>query len=244
MTIDQARQMRTLVGDAIDDKTILPGVPERYLVQLVGSLSRSIDASVRNAGSPELRAALSNANRYYAQNIDGFSRVGVREAYREPTQSGYVEDNQLVARLLSGRGKPGVVREMRETMGPNSPEWAATRRNAMEQIIDAGRNQTLYGRRVVDMNGLTGRLNSLDDETVKELFGVADGLDERDRRLGHDAIAGRWCGRKAARGQDLDGLDRMGELDEPGIVHWLIQVAVQRQAHNAGAVTVMTLMVV
>ena len=217
MTIDQARQMRTLVSDAIDDKTILPGVPERYLVQLAGSLSRSIDASVRNAGSPELRAALSNANHYYAQNIDKFSRVGVREAYREPIQSGHVEDNQLVARLLSGRGKPGVVREMCQTMGANSPEWAATRRNAMEQIIDAGRDRTLYGRRVVDMNGLTARLNSLDDETVVELFGIADA--QQLRNLAADI---------ANRTRYLDA-DAMSNAGTPGILGQLRAAAAADQ---------------
>ncbi len=40
ITIDQARQMRTIVSDAIDDKTILPGVPERNLLQLRQSLLR------------------------------------------------------------------------------------------------------------------------------------------------------------------------------------------------------------
>ncbi|MGA0563661.1 hypothetical protein ACO2RV_14550 [Ancylobacter sp. VNQ12] len=198
MTLDHARQMRTLVSDAIDDKSILPGVPERYLVQLSNSLSRAIDDSVRNAGSPQLREALARANTYYRDNVDRFSRVGVREAYREPTQAGYVEDNQLVARLMSGRGKPGVVREMRDTMGANSPEWAATRRNAIEQILDAGRDETLYGRRIVDMNGLNARLNSLDDETIRELFGVADArqlrslaadISNRTRYLDADAMS-------------------------------------------------------
>ena len=130
ITIDQARQMRSLVRDAIDDKTLLPGVPERYLSQLERSISRSVEDSVTRAGTPELRQALSDANRFYAQNIDRFSRKGVAEVYREPIQRGYVEDNRLVERLLSGRGNPGVIRETRDLMGADSPEWAATRRAA------------------------------------------------------------------------------------------------------------------
>lgn len=76
VTIEQARQMRSLIIDAIDDKTLMPGVPERYLNQLNQAISRSIDDSVARAGTPELRQALSTANRYYAQNIDRFSRKG------------------------------------------------------------------------------------------------------------------------------------------------------------------------
>lgn len=174
ITIDQARQMRSLVMDAIDDKSLLPGVPERYLSQLNSAISRSIDDSVSRAGTPELRQALSTANRYYATNIDRFSRKGVSEAYREPTQAGFIEDNKLVDRLLSGRGNPGVIRETRDLMGVNSPEWAATRRSAVEQILDTGRDQTRYGRRVVNVDGLVDRLNRLDDEAVTELFGVQD----------------------------------------------------------------------
>ncbi|MEZ0213896.1 MAG: hypothetical protein ACAH27_13250 [Xanthobacteraceae bacterium] len=198
ITLDQARQMRTLVSDAIDDKTILPGVPERYLSQLRRSLTDAIDGSVATVADPALREALGRANGFYRDNVDRFSRSGVREAYRGPTQPGYLEDNQLVARLLSGRGKPGVVRQMRETMGANSPEWAATRRSALEQILDTGRNQTLYGRRVVDMNGLNARLNGLDDETLRELFGVSDAqqlrnlaadISNRTRYLDTDAMS-------------------------------------------------------
>ncbi|WP_417433413.1 hypothetical protein [Hoeflea sp.] len=174
ITIDQARQMRSLVTDAIDDKSLLPGVPERYLSQLNTAISRSIDDSVSRAGTPELRAALSVANRFYAQNIDRFSRKGVAETYRDPIQAGYVEDNRLVDRLLSGRGNPGVIRETRDLMGSDSAEWAATRRNAVEQILDTGRDQTRYGRKVVNVDGLIERLNRLDDEAVTELFGVAD----------------------------------------------------------------------
>lgn len=174
MTIEQARQMRSMVTDAIDDKTLMPGVPERYLNQLDQAISRSIDQSVSRAGSPELREALTNANRHYAQNIDRFSRKGIAETYREPIQAGYVEDNKLVERLLSGRGQPGVIRETRDLMGANSPEWFATRRSAVEQILDTGRDQTRQGRRVVNVNGLVEKLNRLDDEAVTELFGVSD----------------------------------------------------------------------
>ncbi len=174
VTIEQARQMRSLIMDAIDDKTLMPGVPERYLNQLNQAISRSIDDSVARAGTPELRQALSDANRYYAQNVDRFSRKGVAETYRDPIQSGYVEDNKLVERLLSGRGNPGVIRETRDLMGADSPEWAATRRNAVEQILDTGRDQMRQGRKVVNVDGLVDRLNRLDDEAVTELFGVRD----------------------------------------------------------------------
>ncbi|TIL91711.1 MAG: hypothetical protein E5Y65_08735 [Mesorhizobium sp.] len=174
MTLDQARQMRTLVGDAIDDKNIMPGVPERYLVELRQSLSGAIDGSVDNVADPTLKNALSAANRHYAENVDRFSRKGVAEVYRGPTSPGYVEDNGLVARLFSGRGKPGVVRETRDLMGADSPEWAATRRSAVEQILDAGRDQTRQGRRLVNVDGLVAKLNGLDNETVQELFGVSD----------------------------------------------------------------------
>jgi len=174
ITIEQARQMRSLVMDAIDDKTLMPGVPERYLLQLERSISKSIEESVAGAGTPELRQALSQANLFYAQNIDRFSRKGIAETYREPIQPGYVEDNRLIDRLLSGRGNPGVIRETRDLMGANSPEWAATRRNAVEQILDTGRDQTRHGRKVVNVDGLVEWLNRLDDEAITELFGVSD----------------------------------------------------------------------
>ena len=173
MTVDQAKQMRTLVYDALDDKTILPGVSERYLSQLGKSLTAALDGSVKRA-RPEAAEKLAKANEFYAGNVDKFSRRGVAENFRDPTQPGYVEDNQVVSKLLQGAGKPGVIRDMKATMGENSPQWAAARRQAVEQIMDSGRNQTLYGRKVVNVDGLVGRLNQLDDETVKELFGVAD----------------------------------------------------------------------
>ena len=198
MTLEQARQMRTLVTDAIDDKNVLPGVPERYLSDLRHALSRAIDGSVDRVADPTLRQALGDANRYYAENIDRFSRKGVAEVYRGPTSPGFVEDNNLVSRLLSGRGKPGVSRETRDLMGADSPEWAATRRSAIEQILDAGRDQTRSGRRLVNVDGLVAKLNAIDDEAVQELFGVpsaqqlrnlAADISNRSKYLDADALS-------------------------------------------------------
>lgn len=174
ITIDQARQMRSIIDDAIDDTNVMPGVSERYLTQLREAVSRAIEQSVAASGSPQLKSALQAANRYYRDNIDKFSRKGIVEAFRDPTSGGFIEDNQIVGRLLSGRGKPDVIRQTRDMLGAGTPEWVALRRNAFEQILDAGRSKTLYGRRVVDADGLVSRLNSLDDETIKELFGIAD----------------------------------------------------------------------
>lgn len=174
MTIDQARQMRTLVNDAIDDKTILPGVSERYLTGLAKSLTEAIDGSVARVGDPALREKLTAANTFYRENADKFSRRGVAELFRDPTQPGFVEDNRVVGRMVAGQGQPGVIRDTRETVGAGTPQWAATRRQAMEDILGSGRNETLYGRKVVNVDGLVSRLNQLDDETVKEMFGVTD----------------------------------------------------------------------
>ena len=174
ITIDQARQMRRLLSDAIDDKTVLPGVPDRFLTQMRDELTRAIDTAAERAG-PELRNALTEANTFYRENRPRFDRAGIRETFRDPTQAGFREDNQIVGRLLAGRGNPGLIRETRDLMGANSAEWAAVRRNAWDEITDKGRNRTLYGREVVDADALVSRLNQMDDETLRELFGTDAG---------------------------------------------------------------------
>jgi hypothetical protein len=174
MTLDQARQMRTLVNDAIDDKTILPGVSERYLTGLAKSLTSAIEGSVDRVADPTLKGMINTANTFYRDNVDKFSRKGVADLYRDPTQPGFVEDNKVVGRLVSGQGQPGVIRDTREVVGANTPQWSAARRQAMEDVLGSGRNETLYGRKVVNVDGLVSRLNQLDDEAVKEMFGVAD----------------------------------------------------------------------
>lgn len=174
ITPDQARQMRVIVDDALENNNVLPGVPEHYLGQLRSALTRAMDEAPQNAGNQELADALSAANNFYRDNIDQFHRKGVANVFRGPTQPGFTEDNQLVQRLLAGRGNPGLIASTRNTLGADSPQWAATRRNAMEQILDTGRNKTLYGRNVVDVDNFIGRLNQLDDEVLTELFGVAD----------------------------------------------------------------------
>lgn len=200
MTLDRARQMRTMVSDAIDDRSILPDVSVRYLTQLRNGITQAIEGGTARVEDPALREALGAANTFYRENVDQFSRKGVKEAYREPTQAGYKEDNDIVAQLISGRGKPGVIRDMQQTMGPNTPEWAAVQRNAMERILDTGRNRLLYGRQVVDADALSGKLNSMDDETLTQLFGVGDAqqlrnlaadVSNRARYLDADAFSGQ-----------------------------------------------------
>ena len=166
--------MRTLVNDAIDDKTILPGVPERYLTGLAKSLTDAIEGSVDRVSDPTLKQALGAANTFYRENANKFSRKGVADLFRDPTQPGFVEDNKVVGRMVSGQGQPGVIRDTRELVGDDSPKWAAARRQAMEDILGSGRNETLYGRKVVNVDGLVSRLNQMDDEAVKEAFGVTD----------------------------------------------------------------------
>jgi hypothetical protein len=215
ITIDQARQMRRLLSDAIDDKTVLPGVPDRYLTQMRNELTAAIDGAAKRA-APELRDALTDANTFYSENRSRFDRAGVRETFRAPDQAGFREDNQLVDQLLAGRGNPGLIRETRDLMGRDSAKWAAVRRNAWDQITDKGRNQTLYGREVVDADGLVARLNQMDDETVRELFGADAGqlralaadLSNRTRYLDADALS------DAGSPNILASLRRAADLDE------------------------------
>jgi hypothetical protein len=215
MTIDQARQMRTLLSDAIDDKTVIPGVPDRFLSQMRDELTTAIDAAAERAG-PELKDALTSANAYYRENRPRFDRAGVREAFRDPTQAGFREDNKLVSKLISDRGNPGAIRETRDLMGADSAEWATVRRNAWDEITSSGQNQTLYGRKVVDADGLVARLNKLDDETVTEMFGVdaqqlralAADVSNRTRYLDADALS------DAGSPSVLASLRQAADLDE------------------------------
>jgi hypothetical protein len=196
LTIDQARQMRRLLSDAIDDKTVLPGVPDRFLAQMRDELTEAIEGAAQRA-SPELRNALTEANTFYRENRPRFDRSGVRETFRGADQAGFREDNRLVERFLTGRGNPGLIRETRDLMGADSAEWATVRRNAWDQIVDKGRSKTLHGREVVDADALVARLNSMDDETVRELFNVDAGqlralaadLSNRTRYLDVDALS-------------------------------------------------------
>lgn len=215
ITIDQARQMRRLLSDAIDDKTVLPGVPDRFLTQMRDELTGAIEGAAERA-APELRDALASANTFYRENRPRFDRAGVRETFRDPTQPGFREDNQLVTKLISGRGNPGAIRETRDLMGADSAEWASVRRNAWDEVTSSGQNQTLYGREVVDADGLVARLNKMDDEAVTELFGVdaqqlralAADVSNRTRYLDADALSDRGSA------SVLASLRQAADLDE------------------------------
>jgi hypothetical protein len=96
-----------------------------------------------------------NYEPYYRPNEDtrlAFDARGIYHLSRAPDRNAATDLNQrllfridvraLLAARFSGRGNPGVIRETRDLMGANSPEWAATRRSAVEQILDTGRDQT------------------------------------------------------------------------------------------------------
>jgi len=132
----QARELRSLVGDMIDQGQPTSSIPQRYLVQLKESLTQSIDDGVKASGNPEVAMALKDANTYYRNNVDKFHQTGIGSLFRDANQPGGVGDSTLVRNIFAGEGDLESLRRFKNMLGANSPEYKGLVRAGLNEMLD------------------------------------------------------------------------------------------------------------
>ena len=166
MTIDQAREGRRLIFDAIAQSEALPGINTRFLRMIGNEFSEAMRQAANDLPDGRLRRFLTQANDHYRENFEDYLRPGIVEAYRNPTEAGFVEDSALVERVI---GSPERLGRIRDFLGADSREWGVFRRSIYNNILDESRS--ILKPNNLDLNRLANQVSRMNPETRTLLFG-------------------------------------------------------------------------
>jgi len=100
-TLEQAKQARTIINDAIRDSSAMPGVNSRWLRDISDELTDAIEESVKNLPTPELRNALKKANAVYKNNHAQFRDNRFAKYFKTADENGYVGNESIINEFLA-----------------------------------------------------------------------------------------------------------------------------------------------
>lgn len=131
VSINDLKQIRTDVGDAITRGEAVPGVKEGRLKQLYSQISKSIENGLDEIGDPELKQAWNDATAAYKAHAERFSDRNVAPLFREMDQPG-VGNTELVKKLIS---KPDSYEALKGFLGTGSSELSAFHKTVRESLL-------------------------------------------------------------------------------------------------------------
>lgn len=169
MTLRQAVELRSVVGDMIGRPDALPGIPAAYLKRLYGATSDAIEQGVADAPNKEIGTALAAAQSHYKDNFWKFEQPGVAELFAEtaPGKGFSVGDSDVARRLTSGGGNVDQLNVMRSMLGADSKEFKGLLRSSLNEMMQ----DASFGRQSVDAGQFISRLKGMSPEFRKEAIG-------------------------------------------------------------------------
>jgi len=222
LTFDEAIRQRAIVRqklNAPDDP--LGDVVKTYYKQLEKAYTDSIESGLK-AGSPQLRQLYDVARGSYAAGADALERGVVQKLFRDAGEAGRVPDENVVTQLFSGPGKLEALRDMKNILGANSPDYKLLIRQGVQNMIDNAASKGSGG--LIDVNSFLTRFNTLSPEMRAEMFGAL----EKPLKATADAMAIAQKGAPAVAKIPPEELaDAL--LAAPGSVKSLIERGVARQ---------------
>lgn len=154
-SLSDLQQMRREVYDDIAKGEGVPGLGTHYLADIGKALTKAIDEGVSSLPSGDLKTALQAANAHYKGKVIPFNRVGLTELFRAPDEAGFVSDSEVINRMFSGGKASQNWNLVKETVGPQSPEFQRMRRSVADTILE---NSRLPGEDTLDANSFIRNL--------------------------------------------------------------------------------------
>lgn len=159
ISINDLKQIRTDVDNAVKTGEAVPGVKEGRLKHYYSALTDAIDDGLQQIGDPKLTAAWKTATDYYKANVGKFEKAGIAELFRDPINA--MGPTELVERAT---GSPDVYAAYKEFFGANSPQIKGIHQAARDGVLNLGS----LGKSV-DAAEFARRLEALDSSSPQLL---------------------------------------------------------------------------
>lgn len=167
--LDELMQMRREVANEIAAGEAVPGAQTRYLSQIQDMLTSRIKTGLEEI-DPALLSKWEVANEAYAKGVQRFKRAGIAELFRDPEQTGFLGDTEIVARATGGRRAQDIYTSYKDFLGTGSQEMQQFRRAIADDVLSKSPLSD-----TIDASGFVRRIDDLAKdapEVLKEVFGM------------------------------------------------------------------------
>jgi hypothetical protein len=168
VSINDLKQIRTDVGNAITQGEAVPGVKEGRLKQLYAQLSKSIETGLDEIGDADLKQAWQEANENYARHAETFGNRQLAPLFKEADQPG-LGNAAFVEQTIR---QPDRYLALKSLLGDASGELQAFQKTArmriLEQSMADGSSTALDGQKLI--RSLEG-LRADNPDLFKDAFG-------------------------------------------------------------------------
>lgn len=138
MALNELKQMRTDVANAIAEGEAIPGTKTGYLKKISSELSNAIESGLNQINDPTLTKAWRDATAYNKANADRFQDMPIARLFKTERQGGGIGDIEIVETIR--RGGP----EARDTYNSFKNFFGA---NSLEfQSLQTAIKDDLFGR--------------------------------------------------------------------------------------------------
>lgn len=149
VSINDLKQIRTDVGDAIKQGEAVPGVREGRLKQLYGQLTKAIDEGLDTIGDPALKQEWEQLNTDYQTFANKYQERTLAPLFKEADQPG-VGNTDFARGIIGSADKYNALKSF---LGNNASELAAlqktTRQMVLQNSLADGSSTALNGQALV-----------------------------------------------------------------------------------------------
>lgn len=177
ITVEELRNLRKVLNDAIDDGAVFPGVSTSNLKALATSVTAQIKSARANAPTPEIGEFLQAAAKNYADTRPLYEQGIIQKIMRAEGQPGAINNDQVLPELFRLNQWEDAGRVM-SVLGEKSLEVQAARRAVWDDMLHASRDSVL-GDGAVDPKLLAKQYDKLRPETKAMVFGAEQEKVER-----------------------------------------------------------------
>lgn len=209
VSINDLKQIRTDLNDAIAIGEAIPGVKEGRLKATASAVSNAITDGLKQIGDPNLSKAWKDATGFYKANVDKFTQKNVAQLFKEAEQTSSVGNSDFVKSAIANQDRYTALRSF---YGSSSSEMTAFRDTARQHVLQ----KAVTPDGMIDGNNLVRHLEGMRDnnpQLFKDLYAgkgdaliaASDQLGQWQRNVPIEEVEKLLVGTKAANQAYLQG---------------------------------------
>lgn len=170
VSVNDLKQIRTAIDNAIKEGIAIPGTDVAQLVSLKSTVDNQITTALQGMTDKSLLPTWKGLSSDYAKGMDRFNRVGVREMLVKEGERGAVGNAEIAESIVGNTPRAlDNYNDLKAFFGAGSPEFAGMEAAARQRVLIGALNESTG---FIDGPALRQRLRELRPEVAEQLFGT------------------------------------------------------------------------
>lgn len=169
--LDELKQVRTAIDDAIAEGTSIPGTDTGMLKRMRGIVSGGIEEGLDKLNNPTLKSEWQALNQDYANGITRFEPAPIRRMLIAEEEKGAVGNTALAESAMGNSpASKDVYDAYKSFYGPTSPHFGALKQAIAENVFGSSLDTS---REFISGSALLGNLNKIRPDVAQDVFGAS-----------------------------------------------------------------------